>query len=175
MQCISRWHCTDLFQAERQSNFSSSAVLFSNCSVLLGDQLASLTPFASENASSTNSGCVGFDNRLKIRYASRLYFSSDSSASSPPRSYSCQSDRIKTCDLCHILAPCTPPPLPPEQSRNSFRTPRKPRNLANRNLFANHPDHLMQMSRRQVGSILAGTPPASRISGFCEAVGFCCA
>ena len=59
MQCINRWHCNDLFRAERKSNFPSSAVSFSNCSVLLGDQLASPTPFASENVSSTNSGCAG--------------------------------------------------------------------------------------------------------------------
>ncbi|MHC1575622.1 MAG: hypothetical protein ACXQTY_07480 [Candidatus Methanogasteraceae archaeon] len=62
----------------------------------------------------------------------------------------------RSCDLCHILA--------------------------NHNLFAIHPDHLMQfclmqMQRRQIDSILAGTPLPKHLASvvFCEAAGFCCA
>jgi hypothetical protein len=82
-------------------------------------------------------------------------------------------DSSKTRNLYHILAPCAPPPLPPSQSRNSFHTPCKPRNLANRNLFASHPGSPHTVSPQAdvaaAGRFDSGRDaftPASRISGF---------
>ncbi|KAF5414750.1 MAG: hypothetical protein C5S48_07695 [Candidatus Methanogaster sp.] len=124
---------------------------------------------AAENASPTNSGCAGFDDRLKIHYVFPVVLQQ-------------QWKRIITATFVLVPEPTASKPAistisslraPPSTSSASraipelipHPSPRKPRNLANRNLFASHPDHLVQfrlkqMSRRQVGSILAGTPPS---------------
>ena len=82
---VDRGHITSSPSTRNHTNTSQTRPIWCGC------RFTSASPPAAESASLTNFGCIISMIVSRFTMSSRLYFSSSSSASALPRSYSCQS------------------------------------------------------------------------------------
>ena len=184
MQCISRWHCTDLFQAEGTIELPEFCRFLQQlfCSLGLPTRLNDPPPQPKTHLQQTPDARGSM---IVSRFVtpSRLYFSSSSSAPSLPRSHSCQSRTAAKPVISTISSLRAPHPLCLHSNPGTHSTPpaspETSRTAICLRAILNHliQFRLKQMSRRQVGSILVGGHLPRHLTSvvFCEAVGFCCA
>ena len=166
MQCISRWHCTDLFQAEGTIELPEFCRFLQQlfCSLRLPTRLNDPRPLPQPKTHLQQTPDAR-GSMILSRFATspRSHFSSSSSASSLPRSHSCQS-RTASKPVISTISSLRAPPLCLHSNPGTHSTPpASPETSRTAICLQAILDHLIQfrlkqMSRRQVGSILVGMP-----------------